>query len=369
MNRKDAELLAKEAFIYDGYNVKTVQMRSDRIDTRYWSLGEEWEKNFTQLQNLPPRHCFVKHKIQGGIISLETEDIEPAYKDLDMNPEQFAEYVANLPFGRKYLIDRSSITQPQPQPQTAQPTKESKKAQPTSTPAQQDQPSKPVVVEVKPQLEEQQQAFLEYVIANPETPSSGLSKALQVSVWKAKQIRDELKAQGLIAELETRLGRAGRRTIFLIPTFAGLEIVGKEPPAGRGGAVHRHIQHLIEEGAVANGFTAQCEYDLGNGGIVDVHLEKGDIRIAVEIAVASRPSREIAHIKHCLAVGYDRVFNIFADDKMQQKTQEALDDGFSDEERAKVQLLHLSKLSDMIYNIVSLTGGRVTLPAELAQEV
>jgi hypothetical protein len=253
-------------------------------------------------------------------------------------------------------------------PQTAQPAKESQKAQPASTPVQEPQAKAAPPQEAKPQLEEQQQAFLKYVIANPETPSSALAKALQVSVWKANQMRDDLKAQGLIAEIETRLGRAGRRTIFLIPTFAGLEIVGKEPPAGRGGAIHRHIQQLIETGAAANGFTAQCEYDLGNGGIVDVHLEKGDIRIAVEIAVASKPSREIAHINHCLAFGYDRVFDIFADDKMRQKTQEALDGGFSDEERAKVQLLHLSKLSDMIYNIVSLTGGRVTLPAELITE-
>jgi hypothetical protein len=171
----------------------------------------------------------------------------------------------------------------------------------------------------------------------------------------------------LIAEFETRLGRAGRRTIFLIPTIAGLEIMGKEPPAGRGGAVHRHIQHLIETSAAANGFTAKSEYDLGNGGIVDVHLEQGDIRIAVEIAVASRPSREIAHMKHCLAVGYDRVFDIFADDKMRQKTQEVLAGVFSEEERKKIQLLHLSKLSELVYSIVSVVGGGVNLPAELTQ--
>jgi hypothetical protein len=72
-------------------------------------------------------------------------------------------------------------------------------------------------------------------------------------------------------------------------------------------------------GAVANGFTAKSEYDIGNGGIVDVHLEKGEIRIAVEIAVASRPSREIAHIKNCLATGYDRMYDVFADEKCNRK--------------------------------------------------
>ena len=139
-----------------------------------------------------------------------------------------------------------------------------------------------------------------------------------------------LKAQGYIEEIETRVGTGGRRTHFFIPTFAAFELLGKEPPPGRGGAIHRHIQQLIEMGAAANGFTAKCEYDLSNGGIVDVHVEKGDYRVAVEIVIASRPSREIAHIKNCLAAGYDRVFDVFADDKMQQKTQEVVNSGFSE---------------------------------------
>jgi hypothetical protein len=365
MNRKDAELLAKEAFIYDGYNVKTVQMRSDRIDTRYWSLGEEWEKNFTQLQNLPPRRCFVKHKIQGGIISLETEAIEPAYKVLDMTPEQYADYVASLRFGRKYLIDRSSITQPQPQYQTAQ----AKTAQPTSTPVQEQEPQAKAAPpqEVKPQLDEQQQAFLHYIITNPETALTAVYRGIGVSVWKGNQIRDSLKEEGYIAEIETRLGRSGRRTHYFIPTFTAFDLLGQEPPAGRGGAIHRHIQRLLVDGATANGFSAEVEHDLGNGGIVDVHLEKGEYRIAVEIAVASKPQREVAHIKHCLQVGYDKVFDVFAEERLLERTEQALRGELSDEERAKVQLLHLSKLSELIYSIAG-EREKVVLPVELTPE-
>jgi hypothetical protein len=125
-------------------------------------------------------------------------------------------------------------------------------------------------------------------------------------------------------------------------------MLGKEPPPGRGGAIHRYIQHLVEEGATAKGYTARCEYDLGNGGIVDVHLENGQLRIAVEIAVASKPSRELAHIRHCLAAGYDKVFDIFADEGMLQRTQEAMRGEFSDEELGKVRLLHLSKLYSLV---------------------
>jgi hypothetical protein len=150
-----------------------------------------------------------------------------------------------------------------------------------------------------------------------------------------------------------------------VPTFAAFELLGKEPPPGRGGSIHRHIQHLIEEGAAANGFTAQCEYDLGNGGIVDVHLEKGDYRVAVEIAIASRPSREIAHIKNAIVAGYDRVFDVFVDQRLLERTQEALQGGFSAENREKIQLLHMSKLNELIFGIASAVGGRVNLPAAL----
>ena len=186
-----------------------------------------------------------------------------------------------------------------------------------------------------------------------------------MSVRKGNDLRDSLKTQGFIEEIETRLGAAGRRTIFFVQTFTAFELLGKEPPPGRGGSIHRHIQHLIEEGAAANGFAAQCEYDLGNGGIVDVHLEKGDHRVAVEIAIASRPSREIAHIKNAIVAGYDRVFDVFVDQRLLDRTQEALQGRFSAKNREKIQLLHMSKLNELIFGIASAVGGRVNLPAAL----
>jgi Type IV secretion-system coupling protein DNA-binding domain len=370
MNRKDAELLAKEAFSYDGYQVKTVQMRNDRIDARYWSLGEEWERNFTQLQNMPPRHCLIKHKIQGGMLQLETVSIKPAFEALGMRPEEYPDLLATLPFGAKYQLERSALSQlAAGQTDTVQPAKEYQKAQPTSTPVQEQEPQTKAASpqEVKPQLDEQQQQFLDYIITNPETALTAVYRGIGVSVWKGNQIRDSLKEEGYIAEIETRLGRRSSRTHYFIPTFTAFDLLGQEPPAGRGGAIHRHIQRLIEEGATANGFTAQCEYDLGNGGIVDVHLEKGEYKIAVEIAVASKPQREVAHIKHCLAVGYDKVFDVFAEEKMMNKTQEALPAHVSPEELTKVQLLHLSKLSELIYAIVG-EREKVVLPVELTPE-
>jgi hypothetical protein len=47
------------------------------------------------------------------------------------------------------------------------------------------------------------------------------------------------------------------------------------------------------------------------------------------------------------------------------KIQEAVTDGFSEAEWAKVQLLQLSKLSELIDTLVSVAGVRVNLPAGL----
>jgi TraM recognition site of TraD and TraG len=327
MNRHDAQLLAKEAFTYSGYNVKTVQMRGEWIDARYWSLGEEWERNFAKLQSLPPRHCIVKHKIQGGMLPLATVSIEPAFTALGMNPQEYTQYLDSLPFGQKYLIERASLTQ---QPAQTHPA----------------QPRDAVQPEVTPQLGEQQQQFLEFIIANPDTAQTAVYKGIRVGVLRGNEIRDSLLEQGLIEQIETRLGKMGRRTVFFVPTFTALERLGIEPPAGRGGIVHRYLQHLIEEGATAKGYTAKVEHDLGNGGFMDVHLEKDGVRIAVEIAVVSKPQRELAHIKHCLAVGYDKVYVVFLEQRLLERTTAALA-GFSDEEVEKIRLVHVSHLSQV----------------------
>jgi hypothetical protein len=173
-------------------------------------------------------------------------------------------------------------------------------------------------------------------------------KGVGLSVRKGNDTRDNLKAQGLIAELAVSTTDAGRPMKFFIPTLKAFELLGTAPPTGRGGAVHRYIQQLVGEGATAKGYSAQVEKDLGNGGIVDVHLERDGVRIACEIAVVSKPQREIAHIKNCLAVGYEQVFAIFVDEYLMARTQEALSSALSAEELGKVRLVPLGKLSGMV---------------------
>jgi hypothetical protein len=197
------------------------------------------------------------------------------------------------------------------------------------------------------QLDNQQRVLLDFILAHPDTPLTAVYIGIGVGIWKGNQLRDSLKAQGLITDVEVNLSStgAGRPTKVLIPTFPAFELLGVEPPTGRGGAVHRHMQHLVEAGARPKGYSTQLEKEIGNDAIVDVHLEKEGVRIAVEIAVVSKPEREIVHIKQCLAFGYDQVYAIFVDENLLEQTGQAIHQGFSAEEVGKVRLLPLSKLA------------------------
>jgi hypothetical protein len=200
-----------------------------------------------------------------------------------------------------------------------------------------------------PTLDEQQKALLAFLIEHPDMPVSGVYKGLGVSVRKGNEIRDSLKEQGFLLELKLRSGAmgAGRPMKCIMPSFQTFEQLGIAPPKGRGSIIHRQLQQMVAEGAGAKGYSTQKEKVLDTGAIVDVHLEKGQERIAVEIAIASRPELEIAHIKHCLSFGYDKVFGIFADENLRARTEQEIEKAFSADVAGRVRLLPVSKISQL----------------------
>jgi hypothetical protein len=198
-----------------------------------------------------------------------------------------------------------------------------------------------------PQLDEEEQAFLRFIIDHqPDTPVARVYKGLGLSVRRGTQLRGRLREHGFLTFLPGR-SKAGRQTSVLLPTLKAYALLGAEPPTGRGGSIHRHIQQLVVQGAEAKGYKTQVEQDLGNGGICDVCLEKGDYRIAVEIAVYSTVERELAHIRHALSAGYDTVYGVFVDEHLLGRVQAALTQGFSLAEARKVRLVPVSRLSHL----------------------
>jgi hypothetical protein len=322
VNRKDAQLLAKEAFEYSGYNLKELTLWGHR----YWSLGEEWEKYTEALQSLPPRHCYVKHKIAGGVILIQTAEIPPAPKALGMDELKYQSFLGSLPFGRKYLIRRSELKKEVFVKEVAIEAKEESKG-----------------IELK--LSPEERRFLEFLAGNLGMPKSEVYQALELSVRKGEEIRESLKEKGLIEEVEIKLTKRGRPAKLLIPNASGMEAIGLRLE-GRGGPIHKALQRMILEEAKALGYRAECEYGLPNGGIVDVHLERGNERVAIEICVSDPIDNEIEHILNCLDAGYSKVYSVFLDEGIIEKAQAKLKERLQDKEnvQGKVFIVPLSEV-------------------------
>jgi hypothetical protein len=197
-----------------------------------------------------------------------------------------------------------------------------------------------------PALDEDQLELLTFLSNHPDLPVNAVYKQAGIAAARVSKVRDALKEMGLLVELDVRTGRsgAGRPTKFMIPTFHAFALLGKDPPAGRGGEIHRAIQHTVTTGAIAKGYTTKTEYPLPTGAIVDVHLEKGGEKIAVEIAVLSHPHREVAHVKACLQASYDKIIGIFVSDDLLARTQAAIGEELSPSDATKVRLLPISLL-------------------------
>jgi hypothetical protein len=108
VSRRDAEILAKEAFETTGLEVKAVKFTKEYSDYDWYSYQEEWEKYIQELENLPNRCFYVKHKIEGGVLPLRTADVLPAYEEFGIEKEEFEKLMEEIVFGRKYLLERKA---------------------------------------------------------------------------------------------------------------------------------------------------------------------------------------------------------------------------------------------------------------------
>lgn len=104
--RRDAEILAKEAFETTGTEIKATRLSPYSFDYDWYSYPEEWERYFQELEQLPNRHFYAKHKIEGGILPLQTTDVLPAYEEFGYEKESYEKVMRETVFGKKYLLER-----------------------------------------------------------------------------------------------------------------------------------------------------------------------------------------------------------------------------------------------------------------------
>ncbi len=244
LNRHDAQLLAKEGFEYSGYEVKTVSS----LRPIFWSYTEEWEHKIEELQSLPPRVCYVKHKVEGGIIPIRTVEIEPAWKVLGMKENKCFEFVNSLPFGRKYLVPRKKLATLLDQRHSLLKEEVEKRLA---------KKKKLVPVSSKPPLEEIEKPVKEEVAIS--SKEVGIKEEVYLSKEKDKR-------------------------------------------------QHTYLQSLIKQMAEEKGYRATVEQKTPDGtGRVDVSLERDGKRIACEISLTSTDKQELSNIKKCLLAGYKKI--------------------------------------------------------------
>lgn len=252
INRSDAELLVKEAFEYSGYTVKTEHSGTPS----FWSYKEEWEHHIKDLQTLPPRFCFAKHKIEGGIIPIQTVEIEPPWQEAGMTAAAFAGFMADVPFASAYLVARDTFAAP-------------------TLPLEDETESAPATAVQVTEVSTEPAPCVPQVVPLPradEEPAAPPARTMQPVLPKKKQAASA-------------------------PSLPG-----------KGGSQHKYLQFFIKRMAEEKGFRATVEEQIPGGSeSVDVGLERDGIKIACEISLTTNPVHECANIRKCLTAGYDKV--------------------------------------------------------------
>jgi hypothetical protein len=282
INRQDAEHLSKEAFEYSGFEVKS----QGRSQPRYWSYREEWEQRIKELQTLSPRFCFAKHKIEGGIIPIQTADIEPAWEILDMNESEYLDFMKKIPFGMKYLVPREKLA--------AEAYRKK---------------------EVARKIPETQQAR-----AIEEPPRL----CLPPSASPKEEALPIISSMPVPAPLKKRKPKVERQLAV----------------EGKGGPQHKYLQSLIKRMAEEKGFRAIIEEQIpGGSGSVDVGLKKDEKRIACEISLTTTDEQELGNIEKCLAAGYERVILCSPEKKTLEKARRLVTERLKESVMEKVLFL------------------------------
>jgi hypothetical protein len=113
-----------------------------------------------------------------------------------------------------------------------------------------------------------------------------------------------------------------------------------EPTLGRGGQQHRYLQHLVKRLAADKEYRVTIEQSvLGGTGSVDVALEKGGQRIAVEISVTSTDEYELKNIQKCLAAGFDSVVLLSQEPRFLGKVRRRAESELNSENLSRVLFL------------------------------
>lgn len=295
-NRSDASLLAKEVFKYSGFEVKSEGQKRPV----YWSYAEEWERKIAELQHLPPRTCYIKHKIQGGAIQIRTADVPAPCEMMGMNEASYSAYLSTVPIGARYLRSREELIA---------------------------------------QSSERVQALLRTSVdpVPPDAREADSSKTRMTPPARTREIPSSSPKM-----MPAALGVVQERN--------------PDPPVDR---EHRRLQHLIKQLAEKSGYVATIEEPTSDGrGRVDVGFRRDGSKIACEVSITTSPEHELANIEKCLGSRYDRVILCCPEQKQMEKVKALCLSRLPDPDQQRVLFLDPAELAVMLEEEAASAAGK-----------
>jgi len=118
------------------------------------------------------------------------------------------------------------------------------------------------------------------------------------------------------------------------------EEAGEARSPGRGGNKHVLLQQLVRQWGEERGFRATIEQQiLGGAGRVDVALERGDLRIAVEVSATATPQQVAESVNKSLSAGFTKAVVLAADPGGIEPIRQRIAQDVAAADAAKVHLL------------------------------
>jgi hypothetical protein len=107
---------------------------------------------------------------------------------------------------------------------------------------------------------------------------------------------------------------------------------------GGGGKQHKYLAQLVKQLAEERAFKASIEEPILEGaGRVDVHLSRGERKIAVEISVTTGRDWELQNVEKCLAAGYEEILVVSTNARHLKSLARFIPDNLDEAVRSKVR--------------------------------
>ena len=272
----------------------------------YWSVGDQVNHITSELMRQGQRQCIWRVRKANDIATYfaTTANVET----ITVTPEQEAAYRQASAHHHAKTDATAPTPKPEAQPVESPPTTSVLDSAPVAIPAA------PLPAETAPPsegLSPDEREFLLFVGGLDELlPVREVYKRIKMSADKGTRLKAQLIEAGLMIEVEVPLHAKGRNSKLLVLTAKGLDAVNLPMRAGKGGALHQHLQRVIATHSEQYGFAATIEAIGTNDKAVDIGLEKAGRRIAVELCITTRAPHELQNILEDLQGGYERVITL-----------------------------------------------------------